>query len=242
MKKIILVTVLVLLAVYVLPLNRINWGKISTVQPELVTVSGEAKTVVKNQLASFSVGVNAVNDNKEAAVGEVNSKMEAVIKSVKDFGIKEADIVTQNMSVYQNRNYYMENGVQKMRKGQWSASNSIEVTVREVSKVQALADLLNTSSANNVYGPNFRLDDTNAIELGLYDAAMNDARAKAEAIARASGRNLGKVMVVNDNGGGQNYFSLPVSGGGMATDKVSAPVEIGSQTVTKNITVSFELE
>jgi len=234
--------VVVILACYFLPWKNINWGKISTVQPELVTVSGEAKTVVKNQLASFSVGVNAVNDNKEAAVGEVNSKMAAVIKSVKDFGIKEADIVTQNMSVYQNRNYYMEDGVQKMRKGQWSASNSVEITVREVSKVQELADLLNTSSANNVYGPNFRLDDTNAIELGLYDAAMKDARAKAEAIARASGRNLGKVMIVNDNGVSQNYLSFPISGGGIATDKVAAPVEIGSQTVTKNITVSFELE
>ena len=235
MKKIILVTVLVLLAVYVLPLNRINWGKISTAPVETVTVSGEAKTTVKNQLASFSAGVAAQNIDKNKAISEVNSKMDILIKSVKDFGIKPEDIQTQNISYYQNPKG-------SFNPGQWQVNNSVEITLRNIEQTQQLADLLNASGATNVYGPNFRLDDTNTAEMGLYEAAMKDAKAKAEAIARAAGRTLGKVVIVNDNGISQNYPILMSAkavgiGGGPST-----PVEAGSQTVTKNLTVSFELE
>ena len=58
---------------------------------ETVTVSGEAKSNLKNQIASFSAGVNVTKDNKDEAVKEVNGKVEAIIKAVKEFGITEGD-------------------------------------------------------------------------------------------------------------------------------------------------------
>lgn len=43
------------------------------------------------------------NDNKDTGVGEVNKKIQAVIDAVKGFGIKEADIKIQNLSIYQKQ-------------------------------------------------------------------------------------------------------------------------------------------
>lgn len=232
---------MLILAVFIMPWKNINWGKISWVPAEQVTVSGEAKTISKNQIASFNAGVSAVMDSKENAVAEVNKKVAAIINSVKDFGIASADIQTQNLNVYQNQETFYDNGMQKSRPGQWSVNNSIEVVLRDVSRASKLADLLSLSGATNVNGPNFRFDDTSAIEKTLYEAAMKDAKEKAELIAKASGRKIGKVLSVNDGVTTSNIYpmyDMAGRGGGGG----GAPVEVGSGTVSKSITVSFELK
>ena len=233
MKKIIGTVVLVLILVWIVPWSRINWGRIIWQQAEVVTVNGEARSQEKNQLANYSAGVMAQNMDKNAAITEVNTKMEDLIKSVKDFGIKEADIKTQSLSYYQE-----PKGGQNP--GQWQVNNTIEIILRDIGRSSDLADLLAKSGANSVYGPNFMMDDTNEAEKGLYDAAIKDAKDKAESIARASGRTLGKILSVSDGAAGSNVI-YPMSardgagGGGMS-------VEPGSTTVYKNLTVTFELK
>jgi uncharacterized protein len=239
MKKIIGVTIVVVAALFFLPWKKVNWGRVSFVPAETVTVSGEAKSIQKNQIATFSAGADAVNDKKETAVAEVNQKVAAIIKGAKDFGIQEADIKTQSISIYQSEEVYYDNGVQKNRKGQWRVSNTVEITLREVDRAAALADILTSSGATNVYGPNFRMDDTNAAEKGLYDEAMKDAQDKAQIIATSAGRKLGKVLSVNDNGTNNNViYPMMAKSEGMG----GASVETGSTTVSKTMTVSFELE
>lgn len=216
-----------------------DWGKIKWQAAETVTVSGEAKQTQKNQIATFTAGVDAVNDSKENAVKDVNTKMEALIKAAKDFGINQNDIKTQSLSYYQNEEMYYDNGVQKSRKGQWRVSNSIEITLREIDKASAMADMLASSGANNVYGPNFQFDDTTEFENALFEQAIKNAKIKAENIAKSSGRSLGKVISVNEGVGGGNiypmYASKMAEGGG-------APIEVGSGTVSKSVTVVFELK
>lgn len=227
------------LAAAFLPMNRLNWGTISWKPAETVTVLGEARSVVKNQIASFTAGVDAVNMDKNAAVSEVNSKVEALIKAVKEFGIKAEDIKTQNMSIYQNEEPYYENGVQRMRKGQWRVSNSVEITLRNLDDATKLADLLTNSGATNVYGPNFRMDDTSEAEKGLFDLAMKEATEKAGIAARSAGRTLGKVLVVTEGGSGSPV--MPLFAARMESGGGGAPMESGSGTVSKTLTVTFEL-
>ncbi|MDP4009529.1 MAG: SIMPL domain-containing protein [Candidatus Shapirobacteria bacterium] len=220
-------------AAFLLPWRNVNWGKISFIPAELISVTGEAKSQQKNQIASFTAGVNIFNDKKEVAVDEVNKKINELIDSVKKFGIPTEDIKTQNMSVYQQQDPMMPGQKRPTTQGQWVVNNSIEITLRDADKAQELADLLNSSGANNVYGPNFRMDDTNKIENTLFDGAMKDARKKAELIAKASGRKLGKVMSVSEGSGGSNIYPMY---------DMKAAVEPGSATVSKSLNVSFELE
>lgn len=231
MKKIIGIVVLVLILVWIVPWNKVNWGKITWQPSEVVTVTGEAKSQEKNQIANFSAGVMVQNMDKNKAMTEVNSKMDSLIKAVKDFGIKDADIRTQSLS-------YSQEAKGSLNPGRWQVNNTVEITLREIDKANALTDLISSSGANNVYGPNFSMDDTNQIEKGLYDMAIKDAREKAESIAKASGRTLGKVISVNDGATNSVYpmyaMKNSAAGGGAVT-------EAGSTTVYKNLTVIFEL-
>jgi uncharacterized protein YggE len=239
MKKIILIVGLVVIGSFLLPWRQINWGKIAFLPAETVTVTGEAKTTVKNQIASFNAGVDVLSNSKEEATKEINTKMEALVVAMKNFGIKEGDIRTQSLSYYQNEEPYWENGVQRYKKGQWRVSSSVEVKLREIDRASDLAGVLAGSGANNVYGPNFQLDDTTEAEKGLFDQAVKNAKDKAELVAIATGRKLGKVLSVNEGGASGGIY--PMYGAKMAEGGGGAPMEAGTGTVYKTVTVVFEL-
>jgi len=74
----------------------------------------------------------------------------------------------------------------------------------------------------------------------LFDAAMKDAKEKAEMLAKATGRKIGKVVNVVEGG---NYSNSPIYAA-KALDGMGggASVEVGSGTVSQSLTVVFELK
>lgn len=229
--KIVAITILVIIAVFVLPWNKVNWGKIQFGQSETVVVTGESKVKQTNEVASFSAGVNVVNINKEDAIAEVDKKINELIDSIKAFGIATADIKTQNMSLYQQQDPNIA--------PKWVVNNTVEITLRDVTKTQALMDLLNKSGANNIYGPNFRIEDTNDTQKSLVDSAMADAKEKAGIIAKSAGRRLGKVVSVTEGSSGTVYPMYALKADGLGGGAAAEP---GTSTVSKTLIVSFELK
>jgi uncharacterized protein YggE len=200
-----------------------------------ITVTGTAQGQENNQVAQFTAGVNAIDLDKNKAVTEVNNKMTALVTAVKQFGIDPQDIQTQNSSIYQEQN--QKNGQSAL--GSWQVSNSIQITLRDVTKAQELSDLLSASGANNVYGPNFSVDTTKSDDTTLLSQAIADARKKATGMAKASGASLGKVVQVSE---GTSSSQSPIALKSMGMGGSGAPVEPGSTTVEKSVTVTFELK
>lgn len=239
MKKSIILFLILGLVVAFWYKNGGSWGGMTWNLPKTVTVIGEAKGQAKNQIANFSAGVNVMKENKDEATKELNQKMAQMTDVVKKFGIKDEDLKTTNMSLYQNQEPYWDNGVQKYRAGSWNANLSIEITLREISKASELMQILTSTGANNVYGPNFQTDNTTEFEKGLMEEAVKNATDKAVNLAKVSGRNLGKIISINEAGSSNNimpYGDVGGRGGG------GVPVEPGSQTITKSLTVVFELK
>lgn len=206
----------------------------------VVTVTGTAESKENNQIASFNAGVNSVKDVKEEAVKEVNEKIGAITTAVKSFGVGPEDIKTESMSVDQRQETYYDEGVSKSRPGQWDVSSTITISLREVSKANGLADLLTKSGATNVYGPNFQLDASKKAEDTLMGEAIENARVKAEAMAKASGTSLDKVVsVIEGASGGVNYplYAMDERGGGGGVS-----LEPGSTKISKTVTVVWSLK
>ncbi len=234
----IFIGVVIIFGTLIMPWQLVKWGTVSFIPGETVTVYGEARTEQKSQVASFSAGVSVVNSDKDAAIAQVNKGVEQIIAAVKTFGISEEDIKTQSISVYQGEEYFYEEGVQRSRQGQWRVSNTVEVKLRDVDKASELTEVLTQNGANNVYGPNFTLDDTNTVDNTLLTDAIENAREKAETIAKSSSRKLGKILNVTEGGASGLSYALEskgLGGGG------GAPIESGTQTVSKSVTVTFEL-
>lgn len=234
-----LVAILALL--YFFPWKNITWGKIVMSPERVVTVTGYAESKEKNQIANYSAGVNAVKDNKDEAVKEVNDKIAAITQAVKDFGVDPSDIQTQSMSVYQRQDSVWDNGVQKSKPGQWDVNNTISVTLRDVEKAGAMADLLTKSGATNVYGPNFQLDTSKKAEDTLTADAIADAKVKADAMAKASGTSLGVIISVSEGSSGNAIYPLYAKTDGMGGGG-GASLQPGSTSISKSVTVVWSLK
>lgn len=192
----------------------------------MITVTGEAKQAVANQIANFNVSVTQTNKDKQVAVEAVNQEMDKIIKTVKELGIEAKDITTQNVSVYE-------------MKKQWQASNSLEIILRNIDQAQALADLLQGFPLAQVFGPGFSVDDASEADADLLTEAVADARQKAAKVAAASGRKLGKVITVSETGSYPIYRGLEAAS---SRDAVSTPIEPGSSQMSQIVTVVFELK
>jgi uncharacterized protein YggE len=211
-----------------------------------ISVTGEARSKQKNQLATFNAGVNLVKDKREDATNEMNSKMKALSESLKTFGIKSEDIKTTGLNFYQNpENAGTYPGAPKP--GSWNVSSNIEITLREVDRANALADLLSSSGANNVSGPNFMMDDTATrdAEKGLVDLAMTNAREKAEAMASAAGVKLGRVVTFSEgymNPYPPMYANYAMDMAKSEAGSVAPTIEPGSKELAINVSVTYEIE
>ena len=214
------------------------------VQPAMITVTGQAEVDTLPQIAYFSATVSELNADKDTAVNQVNSAMDTLITAVKTFGIDDSDIKTQQASVYE----VDEGGPEIMifppqpRQQGWQASNSIDITLRDIEKASALTDLLNGSGATSVSGPSFTMDDTADLEIQLLTEAIADAKEKAQTTAQAAGRRLGKVITVSESGNVMPlYYRGMEAAVGSVDVAVPAPIEPGTQTSSKTVTVVFEL-
>jgi len=230
-----------------------HWGSLEMRTNSTITVSGTAKKEQLNQIANFTAGVESIEETKEEALNKANEAMNQLIAKVKEFGIRAEDIQTQETNVYQETEYVSaDSSVRNLiypqpdggdaQKGDWRANNSVTIKLREVDKAEALLAILNTSDANYVYGPNFSVDDTEALGDDLLSEAVNNARAKAEKVAAANNQQVGKIISLTEEGSYPVYESyksaVPITGGATVVD---ARLEPGSSTTTKTVSVTFEL-
>ena len=79
----------------------------------------------------------------------------------------------------------------------------------------------------NIDGTYFDLKDKNAALAGAREKALEDAKQKAEQLAKASGGKLGKVVTITDN----TYYNLP---GPIYYAKAEGMRDMAMDTATSN--------
>lgn len=234
--------VLVLLIVY-LGLQSLGLASFTNQYKNTVTVVGYAESGTQNEVASFTATVSALDDDKSAAVANVEAGITKLHGALQKFGIVDADIKTQSINIWQREEQYWDekDSQNKFRKGQWDVSNSIDIKLRDIKKADALSSLLAESGATNVYGPNFALDDPVTASDNLSDLALQNAMAKAEKLALYSGRRLGEVLGISEVGSSYApYYAPTVGAGGMGGG--GGGMSVGTSTVSKSLNVTFELK
>ena len=229
-----------------LPWKQVDWGTLRLGQQRSITVTGTATMAERNQTARFTASVRVEDLDKQTATTAVNTAMDALITDLKIFGISEDDLRTQNISVYE---FEKRDGPEILLPGPgreipngetyWQASNTITITLREVNQASALADLLFASGATDVNGPSFHVDDTTTADAELLVKAVENARKKAEELAAAGNASLGDVLTIQE---GYTSAPIPIFRAEAFDSAVSAPLEPGTSTLSKTVTVTFSLQ
>lgn len=162
-----------------------------------LAASGEAEAVP--DLAVIEIGVESFAGNAKAASDATSRKAAEIAKSLEQFGVGAKDIQTRNLSITR-----IDYGA---RKGQFQASNTLTVRLRDVPKAGEAVAAATGAGANILSGPSLQIADPEKANRGAYIAAFRAARTRAEAYAEAAGMEISRVLTIRD--GGQGGVPMP---------------------------------
>ena len=191
-----------------------------------VTVSGEGVVLAVPDRAEISAGVETRAQTAKAALQANAAAMERVLQALHAGG--GADATTQTVSLstsFDNRG--AQNG--------FVASNIASSTVA-FDKAGSLIDAAVAAGANTVYGPSPSRSDADALYRQALAKAVADAAQRAGVLARAAGRELGRVTSISESGAAP----VPIFAKPAASD-AATPVESGPQETTASVNVTYEL-
>jgi uncharacterized protein YggE len=205
-----------------------------TVAPPGITVVGTGSAKAVPDVTEWSFGVRSEADSAAAAMSENAAATRRVIDALRAAGVDRDDLRTGQVSLSPRMNE--EGGIEGAQGVLgYTASNTVHVTVTGVERAGAVVDAAVAAGANEVYGPSLRVSESDEEYAEAVDAAFDDARAKAEAIAAKAGLTLGAPVAVVEGGGGG-----PIAyGESAAALDASVPIEAGSQQIHAFLTVTF---
>ncbi|MBV9570443.1 MAG: SIMPL domain-containing protein [Alphaproteobacteria bacterium] len=204
-------------------------------QPRLLTVSGIGEVKVKPNRATLSAGVVTDGKTAGAALAANSRAMNAVFDTLHRFGIPERAIQTSQLSVQPQ---YPNDSRQPRRVVGYQVSNTVSVTLDDIDKVGAAVDALVSSGANTLGDIAFSVRDAEPLQSQAREAAVKDAMARAETLARAAGVRLGPIQQISE--GGSAGPPQPMIRMAMAADTMT-PVAPGEETVSASVSVSWEI-
>ena len=215
----------------------------------VISVAGTGKVTAVPDVAKISFSVSEDADTASEAQDMAAQKGNDALKAlVDDLGIDEKDIKTTyyNVSPRYSRAQPCYQGVcpdYVQTIIGYTASQTIEVKVRDTSKVGDVLTALGKAGASNISGPNFTVDDLDALTEQARAAAVEDARAKAKELAKALGVHLSRVTGYWENSGPYSYDTKAYGlGGAESSVTVAAPtVPTGENEISVTVNVSFEI-
>ena len=195
--------------------------------PDTVTTLGHGVVTAVPDEASISAGVHTQAASASDALAQNAKLMNSVIAALKAAG--GTDLQTQQVSLDPQTND------QNQVTG-YAADDSVSAKAK-IADVGALIDAAVAAGANNVDGPNLDVSDRDALYRDALGKAVEDARAKAEALAQAGGFGVGQVSSVTEQSASA---PVPVFQAAVAKSD-GTPVEAGTQDVTADVTVTFRI-
>jgi uncharacterized protein YggE len=201
-----------------------------------ISVTGIGQASAEPDVVVTTLGVRTDADTAQEALSENNDKMEQLLAALGDAGIDEADI--QTISIQLMPRFEETQGQQETTPGiaGYTAANIVEVRIRDIDQLGELIDSAVSAGGNTVEGIRFEVESNRA---DLYnqalEAAMEDARAKAEQLASLAGAELGEVVQIVEG----SAFPIPLGGG--AVREAAVPIEPGTQSITANLQVTWSL-
>lgn len=214
-------------------------NSVQTTKTDTFQVTGEGKATGIPNTAIISFGVTKQASTVADAQNQTNTAIEKIMDSLKNLGIETKNIKTTDYSVQPS--YNLGGNIQSING--YSVTQTIEVKIQPLEKVNNTLDALTASGANIVGQVNFGFDDSTQqkLEDQARTEAVKVAKTKAESLARASGIHLGNIINVVESGA---QIPRPILMN--AADKLgggeSQPTQLtpGENTISTSVTLSYQ--
>jgi uncharacterized protein YggE len=195
--------------------------------PDTVTTNGHGTITAVPDEATITAGVHTQASSAADALAENAKLMNRVVAALKAAG--GSDLQTQQVSLSPQTN---EQG----QVTSYAADNSVSAKAK-IADAGALIDAAVQAGANTVSGPSLDVSGRDSLYRSALGKAVEDARAKAQALADAGGFGVGQVSSVTEQSANA---PVPVFQAAVAKGDAT-PIEPGTQDVTADVVVTFKI-
>jgi uncharacterized protein len=220
--------------------------------PMTITVSGTGEIFATPDIATFSFSVLSKEADAARAQSVAAENMNDIIAYLKEKGVDEKDIKTTGYGLNPRYEYPESRCFEGYCPPQgepkligYEVSQSVDVKVRKTEDAGMLIAGVGEKGAMNVGGLTFTIDDEETLKAEARAAAISDAQAKSQELAKKLG-----VRIIRMNGYWEEESAMPYygMGGGVAMDmamvkEASVPeIPLGENTITSKIQITYEVK
>lgn len=208
-----------------------------------VTVAGEGKVEATPDRAVLPITLETKDKALTVAKQKNDALTDKLLKVAAQYGIAKEKLKTSGVMIAPQ--YRWEQASNKQVFEHYVVSRSLEITIDAMEKSEKLIAAVTEAGVDRVQGLQFTFSDPKALEASARKLAMEDARAKAEALAASAGAKLGPVQTITLAEGGYSAPPpMPMRAMAMKADMAeSAPPPLpGLTTIQQHVTVVYALQ
>lgn len=205
-----------------------------------VSVTGTGEIRVAPDIAVITVDATFTRSTPRDAAAEVRKAMDAALAQVRKVVKDSTDLHTARVSL--NPEYDWNEGKRVFRG--YAASQTLEITVRDLAKIETLLGDLFKTTITGLNGPDFRHSKADSLRREAGALAVRDAAANAKVLCAAAGRTCDELVSLRAGGtSGPHYPAPEFKVMRMSADAGSAmPVQPGLLTFSASVEADYRLK
>lgn len=260
-KKCVLFSIAILLLVFLMGWvgvdisNKLKEGKYIGQEIETkntITFSGTGEVYAKPDLAITTFSVVTEAKTVTEAMKENNEKMSAITKFVKDSGVEDKDLKTTYFYISPRYEYNKECALSssycpydgtRVLVG-YEITQSLQVKIRDLTKIGGIVQGATDAGANQGGDLQFTIDNEDELKNQARNAAIKEAKTKAQDLASQLGVKLVRIISFSENNVYPYYDYKAVavpSAAGMGGEEAVAQVETGENKIEATVNITYEI-
>jgi hypothetical protein len=202
-----------------------------------ITVTGVGTSMVTPDAVRFFASVSVIAKSNKEALASASKSATAVRGALRDNGVAVKDIKTSSLTVYPEYNYSQDKGQQLIG---YRATQSFTVVIRKAENAGVVIDAVVSAGGDNVQinGISPFLSNGAAATEQARQAAVADARARANSYAKYLGASLGRVIWLTEVNA--PVYNFPIMAKGAAAEDATQ-IDLGETEVTVTVNVRWAI-
>ena len=201
-----------------------------------ISVSGTSQVQATPDRAIIRLGVEIQAESAEEAFAQNSTQMQSLLDALEAAGIASENIQTQSVRLTPRYDFDHEDETRTLVG--YTAANVVRVESDQLDSLGVLLDKAVGAGATTIESVRFTVSDQKVFIGQARQAAVEDARYKAEQLAGLTGAELGPVLQIRES----SDVPGPVYREAEALEEEGAtPIEPGSETVQISVQITWTL-
>jgi hypothetical protein len=205
--------------------------------PRTITVYASGLVRGVPDVMELTLGVDTRARSAAEALGRNSELARKVIDVLREAGVAEPDVQTSDLSVAP---VYDDDGAEVIA---YAVSNLVSAKIRDLDRVGTVVDAAAEVAGDEIVvnGLYFSFDDNTELVARARKDAVERARAQAEQLAKAAGVELGSLLSLTEDSAPVGRAIEADESTHAAAPDAAPPVNPGSQTLSVQVTLVYEI-